>query len=109
MKKTYDYQSLYQNWYKKLPTVCFFAILLPLALASFIVGIIILAGAEYYNEYGLGLGILFGGLIFSAVLAVLSSTITAISISQKVVATDALLSLKEGSNASAVEDTLPEL
>lgn len=97
--KKYDYENLYQKWYKFIwPNLCLYV-----PIVGGLVGAII----SVTNSAGFFafIGILAGGII----AGFLSRFLVAVSISQKVVATDALLALSNHKNAQEDTDDLPDL
>lgn len=96
--KKYDYEKLYQKWYKVVwPNLCFYV----LAVGALAGGVISFISEE---DIVVSLCIFASGLI----AAFLSRFFSAVAISQKVTATDALLALRDGTKKVDAED-MPEL
>ena len=96
--KKYDYEKLYQKWYKVVwPNLCFYVLVVG-ALAGGVISFII------EDDIVLSLCILTSGII----AGFLSRFFSAVAISQKVTATDALLALRDGNEKVDVDD-MPEL
>lgn len=110
LKKQFDYKKLYLEKYKNLPNYYFLSCLFgisTLAVASAIIYAIAerLSNAE---EFAIMLCIGLGGILVAFALASLVRFFSSISLSQKVVVADSLLSMN-GNNTDSSEDELPEL
>ena len=109
MKKITNYESLYQKHYKNLPNYYFWATLFVFGLSALITAFILM-GSRWYDVRSIGVAVLIFGSALAVGLAYLSRTISAISISQKVVVADTLLSMKgDAAHAPTADDELPEL
>ena len=96
--KKYDFEKLYQKWYKVvLPNLCFYL----LAIGGLVGGVVSFIDEE---DIVISLCILASGII----AGFLSRFFSAVAISQKVTATDALLALRDGNEKVDVDD-MPEL
>ena len=106
MNKEIDYQKVYSKHYKNLPNYLFWTIAIVVTHGALIAGIITVC---YFDEV-LGLIILFGGSAFAWISAFVTRVILVLSLSQKIVVADALLSLQHGNSGKDVDtDELPEL
>lgn len=107
--KQFDYQFLYNSWYRQFPNVVYWTTLSIVGLAALIPGIILCSDDI---TAGIGACIIIFGLLLAFGAAFLSRWITAILLSQKIIATDALLAMQNGNvaaHAAPVEEELPEL
>ena len=110
MKKTLDYQKMYQTQYKKIPNYVFWATFITLGLGAIIAGIVLFAEASWEEDYFVAAAVLVGGPFVAYLLARIDRWITALLLCQKIVVADTLLDIKNGSAAAPVEiDNLPEL
>ena len=106
MKKI-NYLNLYLKQYKNIPNIIFWGTIIVWILGSLVAGI-------YYGDWE---GVIIGGIIvvvgiaLGVIDAFLKRFFAAILISQKVVVTDTLLSMKDDKLTPVlnVEDELPEL
>lgn len=98
--KKYDYEKLYQKWYKTiLPNLCFYLLA---------IGGVVGAVLSYISEDDILISICV--LVSGIISGFLSRFFTAVAISQKVAATDALLAIRDGNNATTADaDELPDL
>ena len=103
--KNINYLKLYLTQYKNIPNFVFWGTIIVFTLASMAIGF---AVGDDEGVIIAGIGIAVGILI-----AYLSHFFIAVSISQKVVVTDTLLSMKDSNSTERpgpkVENELPEL
>lgn len=96
MNKEFDYKKLYLTVYKNIPNIVFISTFCLVELSA------IVAGIFFYYSF-LGFLFLIGGLFVAWLLASIDRFIAAVAISQKVVMTDALLSMQSGNYTSEPE------
>ena len=106
--KNIDYQAFYQQRYKNLPYVAFWATALTFWLAG-VVGFIAYGFLDY--QWGVAFIVLLDGAGLGSLFGYLNKNWCATIISPKVVITDTLLDMNKQKNTGATEikDELPEL
>lgn len=112
LKKGFDYKNLYLKHFKNLPNVYFWSTFIVLFIGAIVGGIIILANAYWDEDYAIGVITIIFGPVIAWFLARLTRFIVAVSLSQKIVVADVLLSMSgenKGDCVTDVHDDLPEL
>ena len=94
-----DFKMLYTQWYKKLPIITFWVTTVSIWLFGVMAGF-----ATLESDATAGAAIILGAALLGLLLGWLSFWLSAIRISQKVVATDALCELQEQMKQDAEEE-----
>lgn len=94
MNDNLDFEKIYHEKYKKLPTTVFRIVLILVILGGILIGVVLSASDEDYL-----LSIPVFSLIVSPIIAAIFRYITSICISQKIALIDAVIKLKQLSNA----------
>ena len=105
--KTPNYLNLYQSTYKKIPNYVFWLTLIPSILAILFSAIMILVDEEAFLP---AFAMVVFGIPLSIGIAFLDRWIASLVLCQKIVATDALLSINSKNNATPANvDNLPKV
>lgn len=108
MKKDINYRKLYAENYRRMPIVYFFVILYLMGGLSALAGIIL----SLIGLFFIGIPVAIIGIALAFLIALITYHSMAISISQRIVLTDAVLAMTEGKDTiqfSDEENVLPEL
>ena len=108
LKKGIDYKSLYLRHFKNLPNVYFWSTFIVLFIGAIVGGIIILANAYWDEQYAMGIITIIFGPVIAWLLARLTRFIVAVSLSQKIVVADSLLTLSGNEIQACAEETVPK-
>jgi hypothetical protein len=107
-KKDINYRKLYVEKYRRMPIIYFFVILCLIGGLSALAGVIL----SIIGLFLIGIPIALVGIAIAFLVATITYNTMSISISQKIVLTDAVLALSEGNDTTQFsndENILPEL